>query len=547
MNAQEASSAKRGSPHRLAATHVAVAVAAFGLASVMGVALALSVADIGFPGRSESLYYVSVTAHGVLMALVFTTFFIMGFGYALAQAELGRIRGRALAWLGFWLGVAGSAMAAVTILRGQSTVLYTFYPPLQAHPLFYIGATLLVVGSWIWGGVMIASYRSWRRENPGAPPPLSIHGMLAAIIVWYLATAGLAAEVVGMLIPWSLGWIKTVDPLVARTLFWWFGHPLVYFWLMPAYVLWYTVLPRVAGGRLFSDPLARMAFILFVLLSTPVGFHHQFADPGISSGWKLAHTFTTYAVVYPSLVTAFTVVASLEVAGRMKGARGLFDWTLRLPWRDPFFAAVALAMIAFLFGGFGGMINAAYAMNAMVHNTAWIQGHFHVTLGTTVALTFMGATYWLLPRLLGRELRFVLLARLQPYLWFLGMVFFSAAYHVAGLRGLPRRVFSAALSGSEGATWHGLTRLAAVGSVLLFLSALAFVTVVLATWLGGHRIAPPAFEFAVPLHPATARGLWDRFAIWTLAAVVLVAVAYAYPLAHLLSLPRFGSPGFRPF
>jgi hypothetical protein len=47
-----------------------------------------------------------------------------------------------------------------TILRGQSTVLYTFYPPLKAHPLFYIGATLLVIGSWIWGGVMIASYRS---------------------------------------------------------------------------------------------------------------------------------------------------------------------------------------------------------------------------------------------------------------------------------------------------------------------------------------------------------------------------------------------------
>ena len=43
-------------------------------------------------------------------------------------------------------------------------------------------------------------------------------------------------------------------------------------------------------------------------------------------------------------------------------------------------------MIAFVFGGIGGAINAAYAMNSMVHNTAWIQGHFHVTLGTTVAL-----------------------------------------------------------------------------------------------------------------------------------------------------------------
>jgi cytochrome c oxidase subunit 1 len=533
--------------HTLALAHIGVAIAAFAVASAMGALQGLSIADVEFPQRGESLYYISVTAHGVLMALVFTTFFIMGLGYVFAEESLGRIAGRPAGWIAFWIAAAGSVTAAVTILRGQSTVLYTFYPPMQAHPLFYIGATLLVVGSWIWGGIIIASYRSWRREHPGVPAPLSIHGMLATIIVWYLATAGLAVEVVGLLIPWSLGLTDKIDPLVARTYFWWFGHPLVYFWLMPAYVLWYYVLPRVAGGRLFSDPLARMAFILFVLLSTPVGFHHQFADPGISAGWKLAHTVLTYAVIYPSLVTAFTVIASLEVAGRLKGAKGLFNWIGRLPWSDPFFSSVALAMIAFVFGGFGGAINAAYAMNAMVHNTAWIMGHFHVTLGTTVALTFMGATYWLLPRLLGRELRFGLLARVQPYLWFAGMTLFSTSYHIAGMRGLPRRVYSAALTGAQGAPWHALTQVAAAGGVILFVSALCFVTVVLGTWVAGKRIQPPAFEFAVPLVRPAAAGIWDRFGLWTIVAVVLVAAAYGYPLIQLLAHPRFGSPAFKPF
>ena len=268
------------SRYTLAAAHIAIAVAAFAVAAFMGLLQALSIADIHFPFRSESFYYISVTAHGVLMALVFTTFFIMGFGYVLAQELLGRIVGEKAGWFAFVLAAVGSVAAAETVLRGQSTVLYTFYPPLQAHPLFYIGATMLVVGSWIWGGVIIASYLSWRREHPATPVPLSIHGMLATIFIWYLATAGLALEVLGMLIPWSLGWVKTIDPLVARTYFWWFGHPLVYFWLLPAYVLWYTVLPQVAGGRLFSDSLGRMVFIMFVVLSVPVGFHHQFADPG---------------------------------------------------------------------------------------------------------------------------------------------------------------------------------------------------------------------------------------------------------------------------
>ncbi len=533
--------------HSLAIAHIGVAVAAFGVASAMGALQALSIADVPFPLRSESLYYVAVTAHGVLMALVFTTFFIMGLGYVFAAESLGRIAGRSIGWIAFWIAALGSVMAAVTILRGQSTVLYTFYPPLQAHPLFYIGATLLVIGSWMWGGVIIASYRTWRREHSGVPAPLSIHGMLAAIIVWYLASSGLAVEVVVMLIPWSLGLVDKIDPLVARTFFWWFGHPLVYFWLLPTYVIWYYVLPQVAGGRLFSDPLARMAFMLFVVLSTPVGFHHQFADPGISAGWKLAHTILTYAVMYPSFVTAFTVIASLEVAGRLKGATGLFNWIGRLPWSDPVFSSVALGMISFAFGGFGGAINAAYAMNGMVHNTAWIMGHFHVTLGTTVALTFMGATYWLLPRLLARDLRFMVLARVQPYLWFAGMTFFSVSYHIAGLRGLPRRVYSASLAGDQGAAWHGLTQVAAIGGVTLFLSAIIFVTVVFATWLAGRRIQAPAFEFAVPLVRPTTLGLWDRFGLWTIVAILLVVAAYGYPLVHLLAHPRFGSPGFKPF
>jgi cytochrome c oxidase subunit I len=279
----------------------------------------------------------------------------------------------------------------------------------------------------------------------------------------------------------------------------------------------------------------------------PVGFHHQFVDPGISSGWKLLHTVITYGVMYPSFVTAFTVIASLEVAGRMKGAKGLLDWIGRLPWSDPFFAAVALAMIAFTFGGFGGAINAAYAMNSMVHNTAWIMGHFHVTLGTTVALTFMGGTYWLLPRLLGRELRFPRLATIQPYLWFLGMALFSISYHIAGLRGLPRRVYSGTLTGDYGGPWMALTKVAALGGVILFLSALSFLIVVLATWTAGKKIPAPAFEFAQPLRPVTTMGLWDRLGLWTVLAVVLVGIAYGYPLLHLLAHQRYLSPPFQPF
>ncbi len=535
--------------NRLILANIWVAIVAFGLGAMMAVMQALARAGIELPFGTARLYYLSVTAHGVLEALVFTTFFIMALGYVVADTTLGRIRGMGWAWGGFWVAVVGTVMTTLAILSGTSTVLYTFYPPLEAHPTFYIGATLLIIGSWVWCGVMIGSFRAWRAAHREERVPLAMHGMLTTVAIWILATAGLAVEVLVFILPWSLGYVDRIDPIVARTYFWWFGHPLTYFWLLPAYVLWYTVIPKIAGGKLFSDAVTRVVFVQFVLFSTPVGLHHQFTDPGISSGWKLVHTFTTYAIMFPSLVTAFTVIASLELAGRARGGTGTFGWIRVLPWGDPFFSGVALAMLTFALGGFGGAINAAYAMNAMIHNTAWIQGHFHLTVGTAVALTFMGATYWLMPRLTGRAIAFPRVAAVQPWLWFVGMQCFSIPSHIAGLMGMPRRVYTGEFQGVEAAqAWIPLVNLSAVGGVILFISAMLYVGVVVGTMLVAPRGALLPIEYAESL-VAVAPGpsLWDRLGFWSAVAVVLIVIAYGPPLYHLHTMTRFPSQGFSPF
>jgi cytochrome c oxidase subunit 1 len=325
----------------------------------------------------------------------------------------------------------------------------------------------------------------------------------------------------------------------------------VYFWILPAYMIWYTVLPREAGGYLFSDQLGRMVFTMFLVLSTPVGFHHQFQDPGIPAGWKLLHTFNTMAISFPSLVTAFTICASLEVAGRLRGGKGLFGWIRALPWGNPTVSSILLAMLLFLVGGFGGSINAAYALNGVVHNTAWVQGHFHLTVGSAAALTFMGGAYWLVPKLSGRDLELGLLARVQPYLWFLGMLLFSIANHVTGLMGLPRRVFATNYGdAAQAAPWADLTMVSAIGGIVLFASAGFFVLVMVGTLLAGPRREQPPITWAEDLHEGEAaprEGRWDRLGLWFVVAVVLVLIAYAIPLWDLLQLERFGSPGFKPF
>lgn len=534
---------------RLVLSNFWVAVTAFALGGMMAVMQALARAGVELPFGSARMYYLSVTAHGVLEALVFTTFFIMAIGYLVAETTLGRVAGQAWAWVGFWVALVGTVITTLAILSGTSTVLYTFYPPLLAHPAFYAGATLLVVGSWIWSGVMIASYRVWRRANVGARVPLAMHGMMTAVIIWILATIGLAVEVLVLILPWSVGLVERIDPIIARTYFWWFGHPLTYFWLLPAYVVWYTIIPKVAGGKLFSDALTRVVFVQFILFSTPVGLHHQFTDPGIAGGWKLVHTFTTYAIMFPSLVTAFTVIASLEGAGRARGGTGLFGWIAKLPWRDPFFASVGLSMVTFALGGFGGAINAAYAMNAMVHNTAWIQGHFHLTVGTAVALTFMGFSYWMLPRLTGRAIAWPRVALVQPYLWFIGMQFFSIPNHIVGLMGMPRRVYTGEYQGVAAAqSWMPFITLSAIGGVILFISAMCYVGVLVMTMLVSPEGARAPIEYAEPMvAPEPGPSIWDRLGLWTAVAALLIALAYGPPLYHLHTLVRFGSRGFSPF
>src|SRR5690625_7990374 len=62
--------------------------------------------------------------------------------------------------------LTGTLSAATMILLNEATVLYTFYAPLQAHVLFYVGLALVIVGSWLIGFVMFKSHARLKKVNP---------------------------------------------------------------------------------------------------------------------------------------------------------------------------------------------------------------------------------------------------------------------------------------------------------------------------------------------------------------------------------------------
>jgi len=148
-------------------------------------------------------YYKGLTFHGVLNAIVFTTFFAVALGNALVPYALKKQLNSKISWTAGIMMLSGSVIAAFVILIGEATVLYTFYPPLKAHPLFYIGLTLLVVGSWLASYNWVPMYLEWRKENPGKKTPLSVVGMFTTFIIWFIATLAVATEILTMLLPWS--------------------------------------------------------------------------------------------------------------------------------------------------------------------------------------------------------------------------------------------------------------------------------------------------------------------------------------------------------
>ena len=288
------------------------------------------------PFAEPQTYFASVTAHGTGMAYVLTTFFVMGFGYFVAETALGRdLPGVSVAWAAYALGVIGTIMAVVTVMTGRASVLYTFYPPLTASAFYYIGLVLVVVGSWIWCAIMIVAMARWKRANPGHPVPLAMFATVANAIMWLWTTLGVAAELLIQVIPAAFGWTETIDVGLSRTLFSWTLHAIVYFWLFPAYIAFYTMAPAAAGGRLYSETMGRLSFILFLLYSLPVGMHHLFMDPEHSTGFKFIQSFLTFLVTIPTLLTMFTITASFEIAGRLRGGTGLSRLDARLAVGSP--------------------------------------------------------------------------------------------------------------------------------------------------------------------------------------------------------------------
>jgi cytochrome c oxidase subunit I len=175
-----------------------------------------------------------------------------------------------------------------------------------------------------------------------------------------------------------------------------------------------------------------------------------------------------------------------------------------------------------------------------------VPGHFHMTVGTASALTFMALTYWMLPALSGKKLFRPKLALAQGWTWFVGIALMSNGLHILGLRyEIPRRTLIGALPYFN-PEWSPFLIESALGGTILLISSILFFTVVLGTVFSKERVsAPVEMPVAEAYEPGPVPGWLDAWRPWLAGAVVLVVLGYGPMLVDLIANSQWSSPGFK--
>jgi len=388
-------------------------------------------------------FYLALTAHGFDVLLAWIIFFEMAVLYFASAILLNsRLAAPRWGWAQFWLMLVGALMTNVAVLQGNSSVMFTSYPPLVAAPHFYLGLVLFAVGALIGCAVFFGTLVVAKDEKTyqGSVPLVTFGAITAAIIAVFTLACGAIILIPTFL--WSVGIVDGIDPLMYKLVWWGMGHSSQQINVSAHVAVWYAIGAMVLGAKPISEKVSRMAFLMYILFLQLASAHHMLVEPGVSSSWKIFNTsYAMYLAVLGSMIHGLTVPGAIEAAQRAKGYnKGLFEWLRKAPWGNPAFAGMFMSLVMFGFlGGISGVVMGTEQINLIVHNTLYVPGHFHATVVAGTTLAFMAITYLLVPLIFRREVMFKKVAQLQPYVFGLGVAGISLFMMGAGTLGVPRR------------------------------------------------------------------------------------------------------------
>jgi cytochrome c oxidase subunit 1 len=241
------------------------------------------------------------------------------------------------------------------------------------------------------------------------------------------------------------------DALLWQHLFWFFGHPEVYFIFIPGLGFLSSIIATFARRPVFGYAAMVLSLIATGFLAFGLWVHHMFATnlPELGKGF---FTAMSLMVAVPSAVQIFCWLATL--------------WTGKLNLKTPLLFALAFFVILVL-GGLTGIMVALVPLDLQLHDTYFVVAHLHYVLLGGAVFPLVGAVYYWYPKFTGR-LMSERLGRWNFWLFFAGFNVAFFPMHLLGMMGMPRRVYTY----PSGLGWDGMNLLATVGAAIIAASML---------------------------------------------------------------------------
>src|SRR5262245_19739249 len=194
-------------------------------------------------------------------------------------------------------------------------------------------------------------------------------------------------------------------------------------------------------------------------------------------------------------------------------------WGGRIQFKTPMLFCVGF-LFQFLIAGLTGIMLAAAPFDWQLSDSYFVVAHFHyVLLGGLLFTLFAGVYYWF-PKATGRLLDETL-GRWHFWLLVVGFHLTFDPLHVAGVLGMPRRIYTYA----AGRGWDGVNLVASIGVVFQTLAVACFIWNVIASLRHGKEAGndpwdawtlewattspPPEYNFATLPEVRSSRPLWD--------------------------------------